>query len=556
MAIKCLNSSLVRVFPSAFRGNNIDPESFLMDERNITKISRKTSSYDNYAYYNDDNDIELCLGGYLFVVAQSDVINAIDNASATTIYVGIKLKELSSTLGATIPTLVDINENSLLDDEGKFKGLNLSTSLSDLSSCDFKMLLLSRPGSGDTFTIDKSSTLRVSFDDVGIKYDTDDESCWKLSDYLGLGYNEPGNRAAFLHEIYCSDYAEIDNLGVNKVNVTSANFGNKVFIDSNHNKLGPGTTTLPTITIDRGDVNRYARIGMYKDTDLQNDYYSLRNVYYKHKTTGAEGFAYLLDLGDAGFTIDSVKVNPDYPSEDLDDYFADVNTHIEAKKLFATTLDGTTINNTLNVRANILPIPINGSISSTIGSDSYPFNDIFTTKVTCKLKENFTFSQEIFSCESSYGNSAGILKSFKILSYLPNSYQGHQYGHICLFSLNETGASYNLVDLTYGNGAKITVSGTVQAETFNATSDRRLKENIKTFESHKSILDLDVVEFDFKDTKQHTIGCIAQELQEICPEIVHENSDGYLTIEENKIVYLLLDEVKKLKEEIKELKGE
>ena len=48
---------------------------------------------------------------------------------------------------------------------------------------------------------------------------------------------------------------------------------------------------------------------------------------------------------------------------------------------------------------------------------------------------------------------------------------------------------------------------------------------------------------------------MAQDLQEICPEIVHEGKDGYLTIEENKIVYLLLDEIKKLKKEIEDLRG-
>lgn len=100
----------------------------------------------------------------------------------------------------------------------------------------------------------------------------------------------------------------------------------------------------------------------------------------------------------------------------------------------------------------------------------------------------------------------------------------------------------------------ITVSGAVQATSFKATSDRRLKENIKEFKTEKSILDLPVVEFDYKQTKQHTIGCIAQDLQEICPEIVSEGDDGYLRIEEDKIVYLLLNEVKKLKSEVELLK--
>lgn len=100
----------------------------------------------------------------------------------------------------------------------------------------------------------------------------------------------------------------------------------------------------------------------------------------------------------------------------------------------------------------------------------------------------------------------------------------------------------------------VTASGNIKANTFTATSDIRLKENIKDWKPSKSILDLKIKEFDYKENKQHAIGCIAQDLQEICPEIVHEMPDGYLAIEESKLVYLLLDEVKKLKEEVSELK--
>ena len=82
---------------------------------------------------------------------------------------------------------------------------------------------------------------------------------------------------------------------------------------------------------------------------------------------------------------------------------------------------------------------------------------------------------------------------------------------------------------------------------FRATSDRRLKENIKEYVCEKSILDLPIYEFDYKNSKGHTIGCMAQDLQEICPQIVSEDIDGYLHIEESKIIYLLLEEVKKLK---------
>lgn len=107
----------------------------------------------------------------------------------------------------------------------------------------------------------------------------------------------------------------------------------------------------------------------------------------------------------------------------------------------------------------------------------------------------------------------------------------------------------------YFNGATTFGGEVTSTSGFNVSSDIRLKENVKSFNPSKSILDLDVKEFDYKESKKHSIGCIAQDLKEICPEIVHEDNDGYLSIEESKIVYLLLDEVKKLRKELDELKG-
>ena len=122
---------------------------------------------------------------------------------------------------------------------------------------------------------------------------------------------------------------------------------------------------------------------------------------------------------------------------------------------------------------------------------------------------------------------------------------------------------------TAGGGVKFTANASstgiditgitrITATQFNATSDLRKKTAIQDYICKKSILDLPIKEFEFIGDETHTkhIGCIAQDLQEICPEIVHKDADGYLSIEETKLVYLLLQEVKELKKELKILKGE
>ena len=94
----------------------------------------------------------------------------------------------------------------------------------------------------------------------------------------------------------------------------------------------------------------------------------------------------------------------------------------------------------------------------------------------------------------------------------------------------------------------------ITASSFSARSDRRLKENLIIFNPQKSILDLPIYKYDFINGEKEQIGCMAQDLQEICPELINIDEKGYLSIKESKIVYLLINEIKKLKNEVEVLK--
>jgi hypothetical protein len=98
----------------------------------------------------------------------------------------------------------------------------------------------------------------------------------------------------------------------------------------------------------------------------------------------------------------------------------------------------------------------------------------------------------------------------------------------------------------------------VHSTYFNATSDIRKKKDISPYEGEGDILSLPVYRFKYRDSEDNNerIGCMAQDLQLICPEIVHADEEGYLSIEESKIVYLLLEKMKDMQKEINALKGE
>ena len=105
-----------------------------------------------------------------------------------------------------------------------------------------------------------------------------------------------------------------------------------------------------------------------------------------------------------------------------------------------------------------------------------------------------------------------------------------------------------------------TITGTVTADTVNAgdvntTSDRNLKGNIQVIDDPLTLLDrISGVTFNWKDTEQPSVGLIAQEVEEIFPELVSENDRGK-AVNYNGIIGLLVECVKQQQREIEQLKN-
>ena len=103
------------------------------------------------------------------------------------------------------------------------------------------------------------------------------------------------------------------------------------------------------------------------------------------------------------------------------------------------------------------------------------------------------------------------------------------------------------------------------AATFNndvtAFSDARLKENVETIDNAlDKVCAMRGVTFDRIDSTEsgRQMGVIAQEIQDIVPEVVKVNGDEdkTLSVSYGNMVGVLIEAIKELKEEIKELKGE
>ena len=94
-----------------------------------------------------------------------------------------------------------------------------------------------------------------------------------------------------------------------------------------------------------------------------------------------------------------------------------------------------------------------------------------------------------------------------------------------------------------------------------ATSDERLKDNIKPIENPLEVISqISGNTFDWNSEKQNIYngkdyGVIAQEIQKVMPELVDTRDSGYLAVKYDKIVPLLIESIKELKKEIEELKS-
>ena len=106
-------------------------------------------------------------------------------------------------------------------------------------------------------------------------------------------------------------------------------------------------------------------------------------------------------------------------------------------------------------------------------------------------------------------------------------------------------------------GGSLTAAGNV-----TAYSDKKLKDKVRTIDSalQKTLALRGVYYVRFDDPNQQRVGVIAQEVQEILPEVVMKNinpqtKEETLSVDYGNITALLIEAIKELKAEVEELKG-
>ncbi|MBC8421932.1 MAG: tail fiber domain-containing protein [Pelagibacteraceae bacterium] len=120
----------------------------------------------------------------------------------------------------------------------------------------------------------------------------------------------------------------------------------------------------------------------------------------------------------------------------------------------------------------------------------------------------------------------------------------------------------NVEEFRFATGGTFHADADVVAYSSTVASDQKLKTNIQDIKyGLDDVLKLQGREFDWKkEGRGHDVGFIAQEIQEVIPELVKEvdglnGKESYLTVNYAALVPVLVESIKELKKEIDDLKS-
>lgn len=110
--------------------------------------------------------------------------------------------------------------------------------------------------------------------------------------------------------------------------------------------------------------------------------------------------------------------------------------------------------------------------------------------------------------------------------------------------------NFNGNPLEVESNGDLTYPGRLRPRQINLTSDRRLKSDIEKLGGINKILSLTGYSYRFNDSEERSAGLLAQEVQRVLPEAISQDERGYLSLDYNAVIALLVNAVKDQQEMI------
>ena len=122
-------------------------------------------------------------------------------------------------------------------------------------------------------------------------------------------------------------------------------------------------------------------------------------------------------------------------------------------------------------------------------------------------------------------------------------------GHLTFTAGQNTTDALNNPHMKLSSGGNLSITGTITASSYNASSDYRIKENVVPLNASFTVDMLNPVTYNLKNSDKQEIGFIAHEVQEFFPFLVNGVKDGPETqsVNYNGFIGILTKEIQVLK---------
>lgn len=194
-----------------------------------------------------------------------------------------------------------------------------------------------------------------------------------------------------------------------------------------------------------------------------------------------------------------------------------------------------------------IKVVFNGTVEADLGQ-------ILTNNVECYIHKSWRFYSGIY-VDTIEKNTAAQLNINNNVNITGNTTTTKN------LIINETATAKGNI-ATEGS---ITCNQYVEALYFNAKSDIRAKTDIKqlNIKAAELIKDLSIYTFKYKENNEPSIGIMAQDLLKLQSDdldlVVNKNATGkgndYMSIKEDKLIYILMKAIQEQQIEIEELKS-
>jgi hypothetical protein len=194
----------------------------------------------------------------------------------------------------------------------------------------------------------------------------------------------------------------------------------------------------------------------------------------------------------------------------------------------------------------------------------------YLSAMTIKLNEttnlfdfNFNGSLNLNQSSSSYLLISNLKIQNNIIKQIANnsnivSFSNSSNIEVVTITTSNVGINIPVPNLDYSLhvGGAARIEGDIRASgNFITTSDKRYKKDITRIENAlEKINKLTGVTYNNISSSKRQSGLVAQEVNEVFPEVVNEDSAGYLSLAYGNMMGLIIEGMKELKNDIKEIK--